>query len=168
MWSTVSRSFQNRKAGLAVARVMIESGIRLDEKGRLYVGNVRISDTALARAAGVDRRVVRETAHFILSEKALASLFSKLRPFGSSLADIAKDLGYSVLKIESDPHNWGVISDVTSVLARHRIVVRQALADDPDLILEPRLTLVVEGRLPSSAVEQIRSLKCVKSLILPN
>jgi predicted regulator of amino acid metabolism with ACT domain len=151
-----------------VAQIMIQNGIRLDSKGRFYVGPVRITDTAIARAAGVDRRAVRETAKFILSNRSLASLFLKLRPFGSSLVDIAKALGYSVLRIESDPHSWGVISDVTSVLAKHRIVVRQALADDPDLIPEPRLTLVVEGRLPPEAVEQIRSLKCVKSLTLPN
>jgi predicted regulator of amino acid metabolism with ACT domain len=168
LWSSVKASFQNRKAGLAVARVMIENGVRLDRSGRFFVGDIEVPDTSIAKAASVDRRAVRETAKFIMSDKSLMSVFGRLRPSGSSLADVAKQLGFSVLKVESDPHSPGVISQVSGVLARHHVVIRQALADDPDLVPEPRLTLVVEGQLSADALDEIRSLKVVKSLMLQN
>lgn len=168
LWSAVSEAFQNRKAGLAIARLMIENGIRIDSSGRFYVGDVHISDVAIARAASVDRRAVRETARFILNNRQLNSILTKLKPSGSSLVNVAKELGFSVLKIESDPHASGVIAEVSEILAKHKVVIRQALADDPDLVPEPRLTLVVEGQLPSSALDEIRNLSCVKSLMIQN
>ncbi|MDG6929229.1 MAG: ACT domain-containing protein [Nitrososphaerota archaeon] len=166
MWSSVQSLLQNRKAGLSIARVMLEHGIRIDHSGRFFVGDVAISDSSLARAAGVDRRAVRETAGYILSKAELKAVLSKIRPFGASLAEVASLLRFSVLRIHAEPHAPGVISDVSSVLAGHNIVIRQALADDPDLVPEPRLTLVVEGDLPASALEEIRALDCVRSLTL--
>ncbi len=168
LWTSVKASFQNRKAGLEIARLMVLNGIRLDKSGRFYVNNIVIPDMSIARAAGVDRRAVRETAKFIMSEPQLMSILSKIKPSGSSLVEVAKELGFSVLIIESDPHESGVIADVSRVIAKYKVVIRQALADDPDLVPEPKLTLVVEGTLPSSALDEIRKLKCVKSLKLQN
>jgi predicted regulator of amino acid metabolism with ACT domain len=168
LWTSVKSSFQNRKAGLEIARLMVLNGIRLDKSGRFYVNNIVIPDMSIARAAGVDRRAVRETAKFIISEPQLMSILSKIKPSGSSLVEVAKELGFSVLIIESDPHESGVIADVSRVIAKYKVVIRQALADDPDLVPEPKLTLVLEGILPSSALDEIRKLKCVKSLKLQN
>lgn len=168
MWPTVSASFQNRKAGIEIARLMVLNGIRLDKSGRFYIGDIMVPDISIARAAKVDRRAVRETAKFIMSRPQLMSILSKLKPSGSSLVDVAKQLGFSVLIIESDPHASGVIADVSSVIARHKVVIRQALADDPDLVPEPKLTLVLESSLPPSAIDEIRKLSCVKSLKIQN
>jgi len=168
LWTSVRASLQNRKAGLEIARLMVLNGIRLDRSGRFYVGDIAIPDISIARAAGVDRRAVRETAKFILSSPQLMSIFGKIKPSGSSLVEVAKELGFSVLIIESDPHESGVIADVSSVIAKNKVVIRQALADDPDLVPEPKLTLVMEGSLPSSAIDEIRKLSCVKSLKLQN
>ncbi|MEM3684161.1 MAG: hypothetical protein QXX17_01440 [Conexivisphaerales archaeon] len=168
MWNSVKSSFQNRKAGLEIAKLMLLNGIRIDSSGKFYVGSVAISDMAIARAAGVDRRAVRETARFIMSEPQLMSILGKIRPSGSSLVEVAKQLGFSVLVVESDPHASGVIAEVSNVIAKYKVVIRQALADDPDLVPEPRLTLVLEGNLPSDAIDEIRRLSCVRSLKLQN
>ena len=67
MWKKVEKWFSRRKAGLSVVRLMVEYGMRIDESGELYIGDVGLADNAVARAAGVDRRVVKETARYLLS-----------------------------------------------------------------------------------------------------
>ncbi|MEM3436955.1 MAG: hypothetical protein QXP55_00265 [Nitrososphaerales archaeon] len=166
MWKRIQTQFKKQKGRLNVVRKMIELGIRVDENGKLYVGDTEINDTAIARAVGVDRRVVRSTTKQILENPELREIFTRIRPVGASLVDVAKFLNYSVLVIKSDPHKPGVIASVTSVLAKYNLVVRQALADDPDLVPEPCLTLVVDGKIPAKAMDEIRSLPLVKSLTI--
>ncbi len=166
MWSAVRGHFVKRKAGLQVVRLLIESGIRVDEDGRFYVGGAEITDVSLARAAGVDRRVVRDTASYILEDDEMKAIFMKLRPAGTSLVGVASQLGYTVLKINADPHRSGILAGVSAVLAKHDLLVRQALADDPDLYPEPALTIVVEGHVPAVAVEDIGRLPYVSSITI--
>jgi predicted regulator of amino acid metabolism with ACT domain len=166
MWNTVRAYFTNRKAGLQVARLLIENGIRLDASGRFFVGEVEVADVSLARAAGVDRRVVRDTALYILKDEGLRPIFENLRPAGSSLVGVASMLGYTVLKIKADSHRSGIIAGISKVLADHELLVRQALADDPDLYPEPALTLVIEGHVPAKAFEEIQQLPYVRSITI--
>jgi predicted regulator of amino acid metabolism with ACT domain len=44
------------------------------------------------------------------------------------------------------------------------MVVRQALADDPDMVQDAKMTLVVEGELTGRAVEELNGLKLVRSM----
>jgi predicted regulator of amino acid metabolism with ACT domain len=166
MWNAVKGHFMKRKAGLQVARLLIENGIRVDESGRFYVADVEVTDVSLARAAGVDRRVVRDTADYILADELMRPIFMKLRPAGTSLVGVASHLGYTVLKINADPHRSGILAGVTKILADNDLMVRQALADDPDLNPDPALTLVVAGRVPAKAVEEIQGLPYISSITL--
>ncbi|NWG08834.1 MAG: hypothetical protein HXX80_00725 [Nitrososphaerales archaeon] len=166
MWKKIQNHFKKQKGRLNVVRKMIELGIGMDENGRLFVGDVEVDDTAIAKAVGVDRRVVRSATRQILSNQELREIFTGIRPVGASLVEVAQVLGYSVLVIRSDPHRPGVIASVTDVLARYGLVVRQALADDPDLVPEPCLTLVIDGRIQAEAIDEIRSLPVVKSLTM--
>jgi len=166
MWNAVKGHFIKRKAGLQVVRLLIESGIRVDKDGRFYVADAEITDVSLARAAKVDRRVVRDTAAYILEDEQMRSIFMKLRPAGASLVGVASQLGYTVLRIDADPHKSGILAGVSEVLARHDLLVRQALADDPDLCPDPALTLVIEGHVPAAVVEDIQQLPYVSSITL--
>jgi hypothetical protein len=166
LWREIKDRFYRQMGRLLVVRKMIELGIRVGEDGRLYVGDVAVDYTALAKAAGIDRRVVQSTVRQILEDRELRDLFTRIRPVGASLVEVADRLGYSVLVIGADPHLPGIIAGVTGILAEYNIVVRQALADDPDLVPEPKLTLVIEGRVPGEALERIQALPQVKSLTL--
>jgi hypothetical protein len=73
-------------------------------------------------------------------------------------------LGYSAIVIEADPKAAGILSDAAGVLSRHGIVVRQALADDPDMIPSAKLTLVVEGQVPGTVLAELNSLAAVRSV----
>lgn len=149
---------------MRVARAFVELGLRVGRDGRPYLGDVRVSDSALARALGVDRRVVRSVCEQILRDPELRSVFMKLKPIGASLELVASELGYTVLTVYADPHKPGVLAGVASALAEKGLVVRQALADDPDLVPEPKLTLIVEGQVPAEVLAKIHALPQVKAL----
>ena len=93
----------------------------------------------------------------IYSDPVLKSVFERIRPVGPFLADAARFLGYSVIEIYADPHTVGIVAQAASLIAQEKIAIRQAVADDPDLTPEPKLTLVVEKE-PSGVILQ-RMLK---------
>lgn len=138
----------------------------MDENGRFYVAGAEITDVSLARAAGVDRRVVPDTVAYILEDEQMKPIFMNLRPASASLVGVASHLGYPVLRVNADPHKSGILAGVSDVLAKHHLLVRQALADDPDLCPEPALTLVIEGHVPAEAVEGIQRLPYVSSITI--
>ncbi|MBI2185173.1 MAG: amino acid-binding protein [Thaumarchaeota archaeon] len=166
MWPQIKDRLAKQPERLSIVRKMVELGIRVSEDARFYLGDVEISDTAIARAVNVDRRVVRSSAEQILQDAQLKTILSKLKPSGASLVDVAQELGYQVIVITADPHKPGVISVVTSILAEYGVVVRQALADDPDLTPEPKLTLVLQGTVPPEALVRARSVASVSSVTL--
>lgn len=142
---------------------MIECGIRVGEGDRLFVGDVEVDYTAMARAVNVDRRVVKQTVNQIRGDAYLNGIFSDIAPFGSSLVNVVSKVGYSAIEIESDPKKAGVMAAVADVLAKHKLVIRQALADDPDMIPDAKMTLVVEGPL-GEAIQELNQLDLVKSI----
>lgn len=164
MWSRVSEQFTGQKVRLEVARKMLEYGIRVSGDCRLFIGGLEVDYSALARDIGADRRVVKQTAQQIHDDDFLFAVFSRITPTGASLVPVISRLGYSAIVIEADPRAAGVISAATAALAKHGIVVRQALADDPDMTPRARLTLVVEGHVPGSVIDELDSIETVKSV----
>jgi predicted regulator of amino acid metabolism with ACT domain len=109
----------------------------------------------MARAIGVDRRTVRETAEIIQSDAVLQPVFKGLKPAGPFLPNVARFLGYSVIEIYADPHTVGIVTEASSLISREGIAIRQAVADDPDLIPEPKLTFVVEREPSGDAIQKM-------------
>ena len=71
----------------------------------------------------------------------------------------AKYFGHDVIEIDAGPNTTGLTARVASILARHKVGIRQIIADDPDLYPEPKMMVVVQGKLPRKAVEELRSLR---------
>ncbi|MDA4122352.1 MAG: hypothetical protein OK456_04130 [Thaumarchaeota archaeon] len=163
MWSMVKRQFSRQKARLMIARRMLEYGIRVSEGSKLFVGGMEVDYAALARDVGADRRVVKQTAEQIRKDPFLFSIFSQIVPFGASLLPVVSKVGYSAIVIDADPRAAGVISATTAVLAKHNVIVRQALAADPDMFPDAKLTLIVEGQVPGDAIVELNSLEMVRS-----
>lgn len=164
VWPSIRKQFPPHAVRPEVVKKMIECGMRVSEEGRLFVGDIEQDYTAVARATGVDRRVVKQTAEQIRGNRYLYSIFSKARPLGTSLVGIVSLLGYSALVVEADPRSPGVMAEVAEILSRHGTVVRQALADDPDLVPDAKMTLVVEGQISGKCVEEVSGLAKVRSL----
>ena len=165
IWSIIESNTKRRKAQTTILRKMLETGIRVNNDGRYYFGDIEIPDISISRALNVDRRVVRQTADSILSNPDLENIFTKLTPV-TFFKDVAHYLGFTVIIVTSQPERPGIISEVTSIMAKHKLIIRQALADDPELIKEPKLTLIIEGEIPAEVINELQSIKVVKSLTI--
>jgi len=153
MWRQISDHLKDYPGRQKVAKTLVELGLSIKEGPKICCGSIELSDVKIARHLGVDRRTVRDTAQLIFSDPVLKPVFEKIRPAGPFLADVARFLGYSVIEIYADPHKVGIVAQAATLIAQENIPIRQAVADDPDLTPEPKLTLVVE-RQPSGAVLQ--------------
>lgn len=164
MWPSVRKQFQRQVVRPDIVKKMIECGFRVGEDDKIYVADVEVDYSAVARAVDVDRRVVKQTVRQIRGNPYLNSIFSKTMPMGASLLNVVSQLGYSAVVVEADPRSAGVMAAVAEILSRHGTVVRQAIADDPEMVPDAKMTLVVEGQLPGVAIEELNALKMVKSL----
>src|SRR5207245_11176223 len=81
MWARFRPYFKGFPAQEKVAQLMVVYGLRVHE-GSVYAGDIRLSDTALARAAGVDRRVVTATVERIDENDEQKGVSDQLRPVG--------------------------------------------------------------------------------------
>jgi predicted regulator of amino acid metabolism with ACT domain len=153
MWRQISDRLEDYPGRQKVARALVELGLTVKEGPKIYCGGIELSDVKIARFLNVDRRTVKDTAQLISSDPILRPVFERIRPAGPFLADAAKFLGYNVIEIYADSHTVGIVAQSTALIAQENIAIRQAVADDPDLTPEPKLTLVVEKQ-PSGVILQ--------------
>jgi predicted regulator of amino acid metabolism with ACT domain len=164
MWPAIRQQFERQVVRPNVVRKMIECGMRVSDDEKIYVGDVEVGYLAVARAVDADRRVVKQTVQQIRRNRFLYSIFARTRPLGTSLVDLVALLGYSAIVVEADPKSPGVMAGVAEILSRHGMVVRQAVAEDPEMVPEAKMTLVVEGQLTGTAIDELQSLKVVRSI----
>jgi len=166
MWKSIAKKFEEAPAKLKVARLLIENGLRIGEDGRIYCGDVEIADTKIARVLDVDRRVVRETVKYVMSDEVLRKVFTRLKPAGALLRDVAALFGYGVLEIRADPSAVGIIAGVAQALAKAGISIRQIHAEDPDLNPDPKLIVITERAVPGEVIQEILKVPKVKSVTI--
>jgi len=161
----VKEEFSKFPSQEKVALLLLRHGIRVD-KGIAYCGNIEQSDAAIARAAGVDRRVVRSTLERISGDEELNKVFTKLRSM-LLLADVAPEIGCTTLEIiPTDATIPGIVAAVTDVIFRGGLSVRQAVVDDPGIRTDSHLIVVVDGQLPPELLPAIKQCRGVYSVIL--
>lgn len=166
MWARIQRVFEGHPAQLSVARVLFKYGLRVRENGEIACGDIRIPAVQIAREAGVDRRAVDATARTILSKRELRSIFIHLEPV-AYLKGVAQQLGLGVIEIlPKDAAKPGIIKEVTEVIAKHGISIRQAVADDPYFVPAPKLTIITSQPIKGEVIEALRTLPKVQSVVI--
>ena len=55
----------------------------------------------------------------------------------------------------------GILSNAASILNKAGLSIRQAQVDDPELCPEPKLTLIVEKKIPGELIPEILKIKGV-------
>ena len=144
--------------------MMLRLGISVKD-GKAYCDTVEISDAALGRAAGADRRVVRSAIDKIGRDRELSRFFSGLRPI-ALLSDVAQQIGCSTLVIyPTDASIPGILADVSAITLAAGISIRQAVIDDPDG-KSPHLLIVLDGNLPSEYIPSLKQCRGVASIAL--
>lgn len=154
MWEELNLKFKKYPARMAVAQKMIELGLRLDENKKIYCGNLKISDAALANAANVDRRVIKSTIKTITEDQKLLEIFSNITPAGTLLKNIAKNLGLGVIEIEVGEENEGILASASALISSKNISIRQAYASDTELTTTPILTIITEDLVPGDLINE--------------
>jgi chorismate mutase len=166
VWAKVQKVFENHPAQLNVARLLFKYGLRVREDGEIACGDIRIPSVQIAREAGCDRRVVDATAQTILKNRAMRDIFTDLEPV-AYLKGVGQRLGLGIIEIlPKDAAKPGIISEVTGVLAKSRISIRQAVADDPHFVPQPKLTIITDEPIKGEVIDALRKLPSVQSVIV--
>jgi predicted regulator of amino acid metabolism with ACT domain len=161
MWSNVKKYFEGHPERLNVARVLIENGLSV-RNGRIYLNEIELPPVRVARAAGVDRRTVKETLKAIGANRELRLIFEGIRSAGPSLKEIAKHLNLGVVEITPvDAKTPGILANYAMILAKNGLSIRQAIVDDPELSPEPKLSLIVEKKIPGELIPELLNVKGV-------
>ena len=165
MWDKIANYFEKYPSQAKVARYLLKYGLRI-EKDHVYCGDVQIADSSLARAAGVDRRVVKSTIDTIKGDPTLLKFFSQLLPT-NHLKNAASAMGWNAIEIvPTNAHEPGIIASVADILSKSSISIRQAIVDDPMTSEEPKLFIVTESQVPTDIIPVIRQAKGVKGVTI--
>ena len=166
MWEVVSEAFARFPSQGKVARLLIQHGFRVVDS-HVMCGNVEISDSAIGRVAGVDRRVVVATVQTIGANAQLKQIFGALLP-ACNLKEVGPLMGWGVLElIPTSAKTVGIIAKTAALIAEAQISLRQIIIeDDPQFSPTPRAFIITEQRLPPRVVESIRRVEGVEGVVL--
>lgn len=161
MWEKLEEKLKKYPARMKVAKKMIELGLRVDDKEKIYCGDLQISDKSLAKSAGVDRRAIKSTIKIIEEDEELLNIFKNIVPAGTLLKNIAKNLDLGVIEIEVTSENEGILSSTTQLISQKGVSIRQAYAEDIEMEDYPHLTIITEEPLPGDIINEFLKIKGV-------
>ncbi|MGB0652615.1 MAG: amino acid-binding protein [Thermoplasmatota archaeon] len=163
MWQVLIDHFRRYPAQERVVKLMIQHGLRIHDN-RICAGDAEIADTAVGRAAEVDRRIVQATIKTIQENPQLCEAFTRFRPT-LHLKEVAGKLGCGVIEIvPTNAHAPGILAGVSRTIADHQISIRQAIVDDPEFTEEPKLFVVTESPIPGRLIPVLQGVPGVKAV----
>lgn len=166
VWAKIYDFFSENPAQLKIARVLYKYGFSVKENGDVVAGDIRIPAVQIAKEADADRRAVNSTAETILENEELRELFANLRPI-PYLKGVARQMGMGLIEIiPPDATQSGIISEVTNVLSKHGVTIRQSITDDPYLTTQPKLTIITDDLVSGDVIEELRELSSVDKVIV--
>ena len=165
MWEKLRPHFRGFPAQEKVAQLMVQHGLRV-ANGQVYAGPIEISDTAMARAARVDRRVVTATVKTIEKNTEALAFFERLHPV-CHLGEVASLMGWGAIEIiPTSASKPGILAGVATAIAEAGISIRQVVVDDPEIVDDPHAFIVTEQPVPERLLPRIKSIEGVKSVVL--
>ena len=164
MWSQIKKFFKDLPAQERVAQLLFERGFQVRKDGKVVSGGIEIPHTQIAKEVGVERRAVDSTVQTILMKSELTRIYANLRQV-CSLQEVAREFNLSVIVfVPENAAQTGIIADVTKIVSENGLSIRQALAEDPSTSENPKLTLILEGDIPSDLIGEIRRLPGTRSI----
>ena len=161
MWEIINEKFKKYPARIRVAEKMIELGLSVHEDGKVYCGNLKISDKSLATAADVDRRAIKSTIEIIREDSQLFDLFKNIIPAGTLLKNVAKIIDLGVIEISVGSDNEGVLAATTDLISKNGINIRQAYAEDSEMQEYPILTVITDSPINGDLLNEFLKIKGV-------
>ena len=161
MWEKVEEKFKKYPARIRVAEKMIELGLSLNDDGKIYCGNLKISDKSLATASNVDRRAIKSTIEIIKNDPELFELFNNIIPAGTLLKNVAKIIDRGIIEIEVGTSNEGVLAAATHLISKNKLNIRQAYAEDSEMQENPLLTIITDKPIEGKLINEFLKIKGV-------
>ena len=149
---------------MKVAKTLVELGLHIGDNEAVYCGPIEIPVMKIAKACGVDRRVVNATVKMVLKHPELHKVFTKIQSAGPSFRDVAKHFGFGIIVITADPKTVGIVAKATTLIANTGISIRQVLAEDPELYPEPKLTIITGKPVPGKLIPEFLRIPGVKGV----
>lgn len=158
--------FRGSPAQTAVVKTILGHGLRI-MANKAYCGDIEISDSAIARAADADRRVVRTTIEKISSSDSLSRIFSNIRSM-TMLSEVAPEIGCSVIEIiPTDEKMPGILAGIMETISESGVSIRQAAVLDPAFGSDvAKLVIIFDGKLPPEYLASVRSCRGVDRVVL--
>ena len=164
MWKKIREKFERYPSQIVVAKEFLRLGIAV-RNGKAYCGDIELVPTKIAEALNVDRKVIVSAIQNIESDEELRKVFSSLKPV-ANIAEVARILGFGVLEVYAESHKVGIVAGITSILAREGISIRFILAEDPELSVESKLTIVTETKIPGRLVDEFLKIDGVNKIVI--
>lgn len=163
MWKALTDHFERFPAQERVVRLLIQHGLRIDADA-VWCGPVEVADTALARAARVDRRIVRSTIRTIQENPTMLAAFSRFAPT-LHLREAAPYLGCGVLEIvASDAQAPGILAGVSRHVTDAGLSIRQAIVEDSEFSDRPVLYVITNGPAPGELIGDLQKVPGVRTV----
>jgi uncharacterized protein len=163
MWQVLIDHFRRYPAQERVVRLLIQNGLRIQDD-KVHAGTIEIADTAIARAANVDRRIVRATVETIQKNPALHRVFAQFLPT-LHMKEVGPEMACGVIEIiPQDASRPGILAGVSKAISDAGLSIRQAIVEDPEFVEEPRLYVVTEARVPGSLIPLLQDVDGVRGV----
>ncbi|MCD7781751.1 MAG: ACT domain-containing protein [Methanosphaera sp.] len=166
MWSDIIHKFSKYPAQQKVVSKILELGLNVGEDHKLYCNDVEVNISSLAKSIDADRRAVTSTINTILCDEQLTNIFKNIKTAGPLLSNIANQLELGVIEIEGESQKAGVLRDITRILAKENISIRQAYVSDPEIDDTPHVTIVTDKPLDGSIIPLLLELDTVSKVSL--
>jgi hypothetical protein len=165
MWRQFAKYFNKYPKQKNLAKIMLKYGLSVKDN-KIYCGEIELSDSKIARAYNLDRRIISETTKTISENEELKKVFLNLQPT-ANIKEVAPKMNWGVIEIiPEDPSMPGILADVARIISEKKISVRQAIVDDFELTDEPRLFIVTEKQVPGILIPKIRECIGVKAVVV--
>ena len=124
MWRQFARYFNKYPKRKKLAQKLLEYGLRVKDN-KIYCGEIELSDSKLARAFDVDRRIIVGTIETINENNELKKIFSNLSPT-CHLKDVAPKMNWGVIEIiPTNASMPGIVAGVATIIADNNIPTKR-------------------------------------------
>lgn len=170
MWEYIREKFRRYPSQLKVMRKMIALGLSVvkdnENTPRIYCDDVEIKASALAFSLGVDRRAVLDILVKIVNDPELARFFTDLKP-APDFRKVSSKLGMGVIQIvPTKASRSGIVAGVSQIISREGISIRQVIVDDPELVDDPRATIVTDSPIPGKLLSDLKAVDGVEAVVI--
>jgi Predicted regulator of amino acid metabolism, contains ACT domain len=161
----IENKFSKYHSQKLVVLKILEYGLRV-ESGKVLCNDIEIEIRSLAKICQVDARAVKAAIANIESDRKLSKVFLNMKS-AIHLGRVAPFLGLGEIVIE--PYNardYGIIYQTAEVLWKHKVSIRQAIGDDPDISTDPRLYIITDSPIPSSIIPELKKSSKIKGVTI--